>query len=147
MFILLVEDEAFYAQLVQGFLKQHGYTDIKHVDNALECLQQVREDRIPDVVILDYNLGNLDGVSTLKQIRAYKPDLKVILLSGQEDVKVAVQSIKKGAREYIQKVDANALDRVLALLKEFEKEMAKRQEGKPAKQLLIKVKRFLMDSD
>jgi DNA-binding NtrC family response regulator len=96
--ILIVEDEFFFANLIRTFLDKNGYKDLKHVDNALECLQQVREDRIPDIIILDYNLGNLDGVSTLKQIMAYKPDLKVILLSGQEDVEVAVQSIKKGAR-------------------------------------------------
>ncbi len=101
MFILLVEDEDLYAKMIWTFLEQNGYTDLKRVDNALECLQQVHVDRVPDIIVLDYNLGNLDGVSTLKQIRSFRPDLKVILLSGQKDVKVAVQSIKKGAREYI----------------------------------------------
>jgi DNA-binding NtrC family response regulator len=147
MFILIVEDEFFFANLIRTFLDKNGYKDLKHVDNALECLQQVREDRIPDIIILDYNLGNLDGVSTLKQIMAYKPDLKVILLSGQEDVEVAVQSIKKGAREYITKGEEGAFDKLLTVIQEIEAEMARKKAGKPVKKLFGKVKDFLMDND
>ncbi len=127
-------------------LEQNGYTDLKHVDNALECIQQVREDKVPDIIILDYNLGNLTGVSTLQQIMAYKPDLEVILLSGQSEVDVAVLSIKKGAREYIIKEDG-ALDKLLTVIKEIETEMARKKDSKPVKKLFGKVKDFLMDNE
>lgn len=147
MFILLVEDEDFYADLIRMYLEQNGYTDIKHVDNALECLQQVRDDRVPDVIILDYNLGNLDGVSTLKQIIAYKPDLNVILLSGQKDVKVAVQSIKKGAREYVTKQGGEELGKVLAHIREIESEMLNKKATGPVRNFIKKVRNFLTDID
>jgi DNA-binding NtrC family response regulator len=147
MFILLVEDEEFYADLIRMYLEQNGYTDIKHVDNALECLQQVREERVPDLIILDYFLGNLDGVSTLKQIKAYRPELKVILLSGQKDVKVAVQSIKKGAYEYVIKQGGAELARVVSIIKEIEAETEQKKTSKPVKNFLTKVKSFLIDND
>ncbi len=147
MFIFLVEDDDFYANLILKALEQNGYNDLKRVDNALECLQQVREDRVPDLIILDYNLGNLDGVSTLKQIRAYIPDLKVILLSAQEEVKVAIQSIKKGAREYITKEQGREFPRLLSIIREVEAEMEKKKTSKPVKKLLDNVKHFLMDND
>jgi DNA-binding NtrC family response regulator len=163
MFILLVEDDPFYANLIRMFLEQNGYTDIKHVDNALECLQQVREDRVPDLIILDYFLGtmdglsvdnpgelsnrNLDGLSTLKQIKAYKPELKVILLSGQKDVKIAVQSIKKGAYEYVVKKGGEELARVLSIIKEIETKTGQKKTRKPVANFLTKVKSFLIDND
>jgi DNA-binding NtrC family response regulator len=106
----------------------------------------VREDKVPDIIILDYNLGNLTGVSTLQQIMAYKPDLEVILLSGQSEVDVAVLSIKKGAREYIIKEDG-ALDKLLTVIKEIETEMARKKDSKPVKKLFGKVKDFLMDNE
>jgi DNA-binding NtrC family response regulator len=148
MFILLVEDEDLYAKMIWTFLEQNGYTDLKRVDNALECLQQVHVDRVPDIIVLDYNLGNLDGVSTLKQIRSFRPDLKVILLSGQKDVKVAVQSIKKGAREYIIKEGGREFERLLSIIREIEAELAQKKESeKPIAKLFNKVKHFLMNND
>ncbi len=146
MFILLVEDDHFYASMIQELLRQNGYTDLKHFDNGLECLLQVYEDKVPDVVIMDYQLGLVNGVEVLQKIRAYKPDLRVIFMSGQKDVKVAVQSIKKGARDYITK-DEKAFERLLTVLKEIESEMTMKEQNKPAKKLWSKVKQFLTDND
>jgi len=146
MFILLVEDDHFYASMLQELLRQNGYTDLKHFDNGLECLLQIYEDKAPDVVIMDHQLGLVNGVEVLQKIRAYKPDLRVIFMSGQKDVKVAVQSIKKGARDYITK-DEKAFERLLAVLKEIESEMTTKEQNKPAKKLWSKVKQFLTDND
>lgn len=147
MFILLVEDDHFYATMITELLKQSGYNDFLHVDNGLECLVQVYEERVPDVVIMDQQLGMVNGVEVLQKIRAYRPDLRVIFMSGQKDVKVAVQSIKKGAREYIIK-DEHAFSRLGAVLKEIESELEREKEkGKPVKKILGKVKDFLTDQD
>lgn len=147
MFILLVEDSSYYSELIRLYLEQNGYTDVKPVDNALECLQQVREERVPDVIILDYNLGNLDGVSTLKQLKAFRPDLNVILLSEQKDVKVAVQSIKKGAREYIGKEGGRELARVVAIIREIEAEMEQKKANRPVRKFFSGIKDFLTNND
>ena len=118
MFILLVEDDPFYATMLQELLKNAGYDDIKHLDNGLECLLQVYEERVPDVIIMDQQLGMVNGVEVLQKIRAYKPDLRVIFMSGQKSVKLAVQSIKQGARDYIKK-DEKAFENLLPILKEI----------------------------
>ncbi|HNW73945.1 MAG: response regulator [Bacteroidales bacterium] len=146
MFIVLVEDDHFYATLLQEFLRQNGYTDLKHFDNGLECLLQVYEEKAPDVIIMDYQIGLINGVEILQKIRAYKPDLQVIFMSGQKDVKVAVQSMKKGARDYIPK-DEKALERLLKVLKEMESEGRKKQENRRAGSVLSKVKKFLTDHE
>jgi len=146
MFILLVEDDHFYATMLLELLLKHGYSDVKHVDNGLQCLLQVYEDRVPDVIIMDHQLGLVNGVEVLQKIRAYKPDLQVIFMSGQKDVKIAVQSIKKGAREYLIK-DENAFDKLLALLKQIEMDRQEKSANKPGKRFISNIKKFLTDTD
>ena len=146
MFILLVEDDPFYATMLQELLKNAGYDDIKHLDNGLECLLQVYEERVPDVIIMDQQLGMVNGVEVLQKIRAYKPDLRVIFMSGQKSVKLAVQSIKQGARDYIKK-DEKAFENLLPILKEIESEMKNMSANTPIKKDFSKIKKFLMDND
>jgi polysaccharide export outer membrane protein len=146
MFILLVEDDAFYANMILELLKQNGFNDVKHFDNGLECLLQVYEEKVPDLVIMDHQLGLVNGVEVLQKIRAYKPDLKVVFMSGQKDVKVAVQSMKKGAMDYITK-DENAFTRLLAVLRKVESDIVKKTAEKPIKKMLSGVKKFLSDTE
>ncbi|MEI6456017.1 MAG: response regulator [bacterium] len=146
MFILLVEDDHFYATMLLELLRQNGYGNVKHFDNGLECLVQVYEDKVPDVVIMDHQLGLVSGTEVLQKIRAYKPGLKVIFMSGQKDVKVAVQSIKQGARDYIRK-DEKAFEKLLKVLKDIEAEMEEKAGNKPVSKFFSRIKRFLMDND
>ncbi len=146
MFILLVEDDHFYATVLMESLKSAGYVNIKHVDNGLECLLQVYEEIVPDAIIMDHQLGMVNGVEVLQKIRAYKPDLKVIFMSGQKDVKVAIQSVKLGAMDYIIK-DATAIPKLLELLKAIEAETEEKNSKSQSKKILPKIKKFLTDND
>ncbi len=146
MFILLVEDDHFFASMMQELLRQNGYTDIKHFDNGLECLLQVYEEKVPDIVIMDYHLGLVNGLEILQKIRAYKPSLKVIFMSGQKDVRVAVDSIKKGARDYIIK-DEKAFERLLAVLKEIGRELEQKEASRPVNKIVSRLRNFLTFND
>jgi len=146
MFILLVEDDQFYAAMLTERLKAEGFDDLKHVDNGLECLLQVYEEKTPDVIIMDQQLGMVNGVEVLQKIRAYKPGLKVIFMSGQRDVKLAVQSIKQGAMDYIQK-DEKAFDLLIPVLRTIETEKKNRSEKSAVKSFLYKMKKLFMEGD
>jgi DNA-binding NtrC family response regulator len=146
MFIFLVEDDPFYSTMLIELLKNAGYDNVKHVDNGLECLLQVYEDKTPDLIIMDQQLGMVNGVEVLQKIRAYKPDLRVIFMSGQKDVKLAVQSIKQGAMDYIKK-DEYAFENLLPLLKTIEAEIRNKTADKPIKKIFSRIKKFLMDND
>ena len=146
MFILLVEDDPFYATMLLELLHKQGYDNVKHFDNGLECLLQIYEDKVPDLVIMDHQLGLVNGVEVLQKIRAYKPDLRVIFMSGQKDVRIAVQSIKQGASDYISK-DEHAFDKLLAVIKEIEADILTRSTDKPVKNFLSRVKKFFMDTE
>ncbi len=146
VFILLVEDDHFYATVLMESLKSAGYENIKHVDNGLECLLQVYEEIVPDAIIMDHQLGMVNGVEVLQKIRAYQPDLKVIFMSGQKDVKIAIQSVKLGAMDYIIK-DATAIPKLLELLKAIEAETEEKNSKSQSKKILPKIKKFLTDND
>ena len=147
MFIVIVEDNILTAKVVMKRLELNGYTDVEHFDNGMDCLLQVYEKRTPDVVIMDYHLGLVNGVEIMQKIKAYKPELRVILMSGQSEINVAVESIKKGAREYIRKDVDLHYTKLLSVLKEIEEEIAKEKENKPIKKIIGKVKDFLTDND
>ncbi len=146
MFILIVEDDPFYSTMLLELLHNAGYDDVKHVDNGLECMLQVYEERVPDVIIMDQQLGLVNGVEVLQKIRAYKPGLRVIFMSGQKNVKLAVQSIKQGALDYIKK-DEKAFENLLPVLKKIESEIQSKSANKPVKKAFSKIKKFLMDND
>ncbi len=146
MFILVVEDNHFYATIILEMLKTAGYDNVKHIDNGLECLVQVYEDTVPDLIILDQQLGMVNGVEVLQKIRAYKPNLRVIFMSEQKSVKLAVQSIKQGALDYIKK-DENAFENLLPLLKKIEAEIKNKSTDTPVKKVFSGIKKFFMDND
>jgi len=101
--ILVVEDDDFYATLIIDYLKEKDYVDIRYARTGVECLLEVFEVRIPQVVILDYHLVNLDGIKIMERLLNYCKDLKVIIISNQEDLKVAIQAMKMGASDYLVK--------------------------------------------
>ncbi len=67
-------------------------------------------------------------------------------MSGQSDVKIAIQSVKLGAMDYITK-DSNALPKLLIVLKDIEDEIKDRQNKSRANKIIPKIKRFLTDGD
>ena len=127
-------------------MKSAGYENVKHVDNGLECILQVYEGTVPDVVIMDQQLGLVNGVEVLQKIRAYKPDLKVIFMSGQKSVKLAVQSIKQGALDYIKK-DEKAFEKLLPVLQKIESDIRNRSANTPVKRTFKRIKNFLSDNE
>lgn len=99
--IFIVEDDKFYAQLIQAFLTNLGYTDTKCFHSGSSCIENIQEN--PQIVILDYTLGLENGLEILKQIKNYNESIQVVMLSGQEYLHVSVKAFKHGASDYIEK--------------------------------------------
>ena len=103
--IFIVEDDRFFASMLKLVLGKNSYTNVRHFDNGEDFLENIYQN--PDLVILDYNLGTMNGLDVLKQIKSINPNIHVIFLSSQNEMNVAVSSLKYGAFDYIEKEPHN----------------------------------------
>lgn len=77
------------------------------------CLEKIDKDT--HIVILDYNMGGENGLDVLKEIKRINPKTEVIMLSGTEDMAIAIESFRIGAKDYVIKGERswNKLQRVV----------------------------------
>lgn len=101
--IFIVEDDPWYGQLLRHHLSLNPDYDIKLFTTANECLASLHLH--PDVVCIDFGLPDLSGDKLLAKIKAVNNQLPVVVISGQEEIAVAVDLLKSGARDYIIKDD------------------------------------------
>lgn len=106
--IFVVDDDVVFHHLV-GVTLESGQNSVKYFSSGESVIEKIREGEVPDLMILDFNLGTMTGLDVLKTIRKAHPELKVVMLSAQEDVEVTVSVIKAGAFDYIVK-NSRAMD-------------------------------------
>ena len=101
--IFIVEDDPWYGQLLRHHLSLNPDYDIRLFTTAKECLSELYHQ--PDVVCIDFGLPDMSGDKLLTKIKAVNNQLPVVVISGQEEITVAVDLLKSGARDYIIKDD------------------------------------------
>src|ERR1700751_4004818 len=101
--ILIVDDEADIRMLIAGVLKDEGYATREAADTA-QTFAAIQA-RQPTLVILDIWLqgGGLEGIEILKQLRAEMPSVLVVMISGHGTIETAVEAIKIGAYDFLEK--------------------------------------------
>ncbi|SFM64031.1 sigma-54-dependent transcriptional regulator [Thermodesulforhabdus norvegica] len=99
--LLVVDDELDFLETLMKRLKKRGVQvkGVKSGEEALECLSQ---DPF-DVVILDVKMPGMDGLETLRAIKARHPLVEVIMLTGHANVETAVTGMELGAFDYLMK--------------------------------------------
>lgn len=106
--ILIVEDDRSFADLVQFQLSTIGFdlADVIAVASIEESIE-VKTELEPDVILLDLNILDSNGVSTYDAINELFPEASVIVLSGMDDESVALEIVSKGGQDYLLKSDVN----------------------------------------
>jgi DNA-binding NtrC family response regulator len=104
--LFLVDDDAVFLKLLAIEFLQHADFEIQTFPTGERCLAQLANE--PDVIILDYHLDGivktaLNGIDTLDKIKAYNPDIPVIMLSAQDNIDVAVSCMHHRAFDYVVK--------------------------------------------
>lgn len=101
MRILIVEDEKDLCQMIAKSLKESGYeVDIAYNGNeAMELLDVENY----DLIVLDLNLPEIDGIEILEEFRTFNQDTKIIILSARSQIKDKVEGLDKGANDYLSK--------------------------------------------
>lgn len=99
--ILILDDEEFIRQNLQRILKDEGYA-ADAVATGDEARQLLNSDDM-DLVLLDLNLGQENGLDLLRELKEQQPELLVIVITGYATVESAVEALKLGAYDYIKK--------------------------------------------
>jgi len=99
--ILIVDDEPSILQSLRGILSDEGL-EVVTADGGLKALDIIKG-TIPDIVLLDIWLPDIDGIETLQRIRELYPSLQVIMISGHGTIETAVKATKLGAYDFIEK--------------------------------------------
>ena len=101
--ILIIDDNSDIRFLISGLLKDLGFS-IRQAANYNQALSEI-DKKLPDVAIIDVKLdkGDNDGIELLTHIKKKDIDIPVIIISGHANIKMAVDSLKSGAFEFIQK--------------------------------------------
>jgi DNA-binding NtrC family response regulator len=98
---MIIEDERVLAKNIKTYLERHEY-EAMVLDSGEEALSRL-DDFQPDVLVLDYHLPKMNGLEVLAEIRKRAPRAKVIMITGNATVEVAVQAMKAGAFDYLAK--------------------------------------------
>ncbi len=99
--IFAVEDDVIFGKMIKHTLEKQDTYDVTVFTTGEEFFDHLHEQ--PDIVTLDYNLPGMTGLDILKQINQYNPDISIVVVSGQEEVTVAVEAYKHGAKYYVVK--------------------------------------------
>jgi DNA-binding NtrC family response regulator len=111
--IFIVDDEVLINKLLCRALQNLGYEDVQTFANGTDCINALSDE--PFIILLDYEMEGLNGFDVLKKIKRYNPNTYVIMISSQDDVSNAVDTLKFGAFDYIVKGDSDMSRLKLAL--------------------------------
>lgn len=98
--ILLVDDDEEFREEMSSCLE--GYKVIE-ASSGQQALEMIKRPNAIDLVILDVIIPGLRGTEVLKQMRKIRPDLPIIILTGQSSKEIAIESLKGHADDYIEK--------------------------------------------
>lgn len=113
MLIFVVEDNLLFNQMVCEYLRKHNYTNLKSFVSGNDCINVVMKGEYPDIVIQDYFLDDMNGVDVLKAVKKQSKKSEFIFLTANEDIEVAISSMKYGAFDYIIKDKGDVLNRLV----------------------------------
>ena len=100
--VLLVDDEVAFTEALSKRLNKRGLS-VRVADSGQSCLDELATQPGAEVVILDVKMPEMDGLETLKRLKADHPLIEVIMLTGHATVESAIEGMKLGAFDYLMK--------------------------------------------
>lgn len=106
--ILVIDDERSIRNSLKDIIEYENHT-VDVAENGLVGLDLIKNNQY-DIIFCDIKMPEIDGIEVLEKIKEYNEEQQVVIISGHGDIETAVEAIKKGAFDFIQKpIDLNRL--------------------------------------
>jgi PAS domain S-box-containing protein len=126
--ILILEDVPDDAELEEHELRKAGLVFISQVVDTREAFLKALEEFSPDLILADYDLPTFDGLTALEIVKKKCPDVPFILVTGRVGEEFAIETLKKGANDYVMKNNLKRLVPVINRAVEEAKHLAERKQ-------------------
>ena len=123
--IFIVEDDPLYGEMLKYHLSLNPDNEVIKFETGSECLKNLYQN--PSLISLDYSLPDMSGFDVIKKVREFNPEIPIVIVSGQEDVAVAVKLLKDGAYDYFVK-DEDTKERLWNTLKNIKERLELKEE-------------------
>lgn len=100
--LFVIDDDRDMIELLKEIFSDDEYS-LRCFTSSLKALQTLKEEGLPDLVLLDLMMPRMDGIAFLEQVRKMSASLPVIMITAHGSIETAVEALKKGASEYITK--------------------------------------------
>ncbi|MBU0519539.1 response regulator [bacterium] len=128
--ILLVDDEVEFTSILAERMETRGM-NVDTAESGAEAISKT-ESTFYDAIVLDMAMPEMDGITTLKELLKINPDLQIIFLTGKATLEKAVEAVKLGALDFLEK--PVKLDNLIAKIEQAKTKkmalVAKREEEK-----------------
>jgi two-component system, NarL family, invasion response regulator UvrY len=101
--IVLTDDHSLLRSGLASLVQSLGHTVLFEADNGKDFIAKLNAKQLPDIVLLDINMPEMDGYETAQWIKQNHPDIKVLALSMYDNETSIIRMLKSGARGYILK--------------------------------------------
>lgn len=101
--IFVIEDDPLFGEMLRHHLALNPENEVHLFRSGSDCLKNIYH--LPNLVSLDYSLPDMSGLEVMRSIKKENPEIPVVIVSGQRDVSTAVQLLREGAYDYLEKDD------------------------------------------
>ena len=102
MNILLVDDSRTIRNIQKNVLKELGYENVWEAEDGVQALARLKEE-IPDLMLVDWNMPNMDGITLIREVRKTNKSLPIIMCTTESEKSRVLEAVKAGVNNYIVK--------------------------------------------
>ena len=100
--ILIADDALFTRMMLRNILSEHGYNAVVEAETGAEAIWAYERWK-PDLVIMDINMPEMDGLTAVKNILGVDPEAKIVICSALGERQLMLEALEQGVRDFITK--------------------------------------------